>query len=226
MKLTDQQLEQAAKQVAKAMGSAPFSEAEKTFSSAFEEKMARMLKKQHRRKNLRVFARSAAAVLLVVIMLCGTVLTFDAEARTEALYHWQRLSHRTGNYQFDGVDVQTPLAEYAVTAKDCSRTINASEGKYCLQMYERGETVFFLKYCRMVASENFSISIPYWDRESSSHTVAINGMEGHLYRSSTAVRPSTLVWMDTESGIAFILFGTLASDDLIALAESVQPIKE
>lgn len=225
MKFTDQQLEQAAKQVTHALGSAPFVEEEQVFSPAFEARIERLLHTQRRKKLLNTLVRSAAAVLMMVIILCGTVLTFDAEARAGVLYHWRSFSLRTGSYSFTNAEVDIPLEEYIVTAEGCTCTINVAEGKYCLQMYESDNHVFFLKYCRMVSSQNFTISTPFWDKDASISKVTINGLEGDLYRTSVATRPNTLVWMDTNSGIAFILFGAMPCNDLIALAESIRPVQ-
>ena len=116
MKSTDQQLEQAAKQVTHALGSAPFVEEEQAFSPAFEAKIERLLRTECRKRQLKTFARSAAAIILVLVMLGGSFLLLNTEARAFTLSWCRKIIGNRYSYTFTGDHTGETLPQVEITA--------------------------------------------------------------------------------------------------------------
>ncbi len=235
MKLTDQQLELAAKQVTKAMGNAPFSEEEQTFSPEFEKKVARMLKKQRHGTSLRAFARSAAAIVLALVMLGGSFLLLNTEARAFTLSWYRKVIGNRYSYTFTGDHEGEPLPQFEITA--------LPEG-YVLYQDSESDQTRLLRYRKPVEGKStiIPLSLEYsWMQdgfatmllEDNLHTltctqVTVNGCPADLYRSVSnrnSIRNHYLLWMDEESGIFFYLSTRLSAEETIAIAESIHPLK-
>ncbi len=235
MKFTDQQLEQAVKQVTHSLGSAPFAEKEQAFSPAFEAKIERLLRTEHRKKQLKTFTRSAAAIILALVMLGGSFLLLNTEARAFTLSWCRKIIGNRYSYTFTGDHTGETLPQVEITA--------LPEG-YVLYQDSKGDQTRLLRYRKPVEGKStiIPLSLEYsWMQdgfatmllEDNLHTltctqVTVNGRPADLYRSVSnrnSIRNHYLLWMDEDSGIFFYLSTRLSAEETIAVAESIRPVK-
>lgn len=235
MKLTDRQLEQAAKQVRNALGSAPFAEEEQEVSPAFEARMTSLLQQQKRRKWFRRIACTAASLLLFLVIGGGLFLTFDLEARAMAMAWCRSVSAEKYTYRFTEDRRGQPLPDYEATW--------LPEG-YChsrTRRYKNTTLVGYKKedpkarYVIPMGFEYFWISDQvtmivgkYGGHTVTEQAVTVNGIPAHLYEDFNPWNETThyiLVWMDQEAGLVFRLGTSLSAEETIAVAESIRPVK-
>ena len=85
MKISDKDLEQAAKKVCSSLSEELPAISNEPFSPAFEEKMEQLLRTEHQNKRWKVFARNTAAIVVVLLTLGGSILLLNTEARALTL---------------------------------------------------------------------------------------------------------------------------------------------
>lgn len=235
MKLKDSDLTRAAKQVAAAMGSAPFSEEEQAFSPAFEGRMARMMRQHKRRRLLKKAVCAVASVLLVLVTAGGLFLTFDLEAQAAVRAWYRSISAERYTYHFTEDRRGQPLPDYKATW--------LPEGYRHSQTrrYENTTLVGYKKedpkarYIIPMGLEYFWISdqVTMIVREFGGHSVneyevTVNGIPAHLYEDFNPWNETThyvLVWIDQEAGLVFRLGTSISAEETIAVAESVRPVE-
>ncbi len=237
MKLTDQQLEQAAKQVINALGSAPFAEEEQTVSPAFEEQMARLLKQRKRRKWLKRIACSAASVLLLLVIGGGLLLTFDLEAQAIAGAWYRSVSAERHTYRFTEDRRGQPLPDYEATwipegyrYTKTTRFKNTTRVGYRKESrYERYITPMGFEYFWISDQVTMLVHVgDYGGHTITEQPVTVNGNTAYLYEDINRwnnTRNYDLVWIDREAGLVFRLGTSLSAEETIAVAESIRPVK-
>ena len=235
MKFTDQQLEQAAKQVTHALGSAPFVEEEQVFSPAFEERMTRLMKQQNRRKWLKRIACSAASVLLLLVIGGGLFLTFNLEARALAQAWYRCVSARRYTYHFTEDRRGQPLPDYEATwLPEGYRHTSTRRYKNTVRVGYQKQSPN-ARYIIPIGLEYFWISDQmsmivgeYGDHKLIPQEVTVNGSPAQLYEEINlrdGSRDYDLVWIDQEVGLVFRLATSLSAEETIAVAESIRPVK-
>lgn len=82
-----------------------------------------------------------------------------------------------------------------------------------------GERIIF-QYSK--AGEESWIGI---DNEKTNYrAIETEGKEGHMLQAADSLQPSQFLWVDEDRGIAFLLMGQVAPEELIAIAASVEQV--
>jgi len=235
MKFDDKQLEQAAKELSRAMGAAFTPPEEPAFSPAFEEKMERLLKKQRRQKMLKRLACGAASILLLLVMAGGLFLTFDLEARAMAQAWYRSVSAGRYTYRFTEDRRGQPLPDYEATwLPEGYRHTSTRRYKNTVRVgYQKQPPN--ARYITPMGLEYFWISDQmtmivgdYGGHSVLTREVTVNGNPAQLYEDinpRNGSRDYDLVWIDQEAGLVFRLATSLSAEETIAVAESIRPVK-
>lgn len=234
MRFDDKQLEQAAKELSRAMGTSLPEPEEQVFSPAFEGKMKQLLKKQRRHKFLKCAVYSAASILILLVMVGGLFLTFNLEARAMVQAWYRSVSAEKYTYRFTEDRRGQPLPDYEATW--------LPEG-YCHSRTRRYKNTTLVGYKKEDPKARYIIPMGFeyfWisDQvtmivgEYGGHTVTqqevtVNGKPAHLYEDFNPWNETlhyVLVWVDQEAGLVFRLGTSLSAEETIAVAESIRPI--
>lgn len=191
-----------------------------TFSSAFERKMKKLIRRADHPIRYRI-AQAAACFLLAALLSGCTVLAVSPEARA-AFVGWVRETYESWFvYRYSGEE-QPPSEDtvYAPTwVPDGYEEIVAPQvGTYIRSQYENNEnellTVSYLK-----GTEKSSLNVE-WEgaivQESS-----VGNLPADLYLNPND-GPSILVWTDYERDVAFWITAPLSEGELVKVAESIQ----
>lgn len=231
MILRDKDLEQAAKQVCRSLAEDHPEVSTEPFSPAFEASMERLLRTERHRNRWKALARSAAAILLILATLGGSVLLLNTEARALTLSWCRKIIGNRYSYTFTGDHTGETLPQVEITLP---------EG-YVLYHDSKGDKTRLLRYRKPVEGKStiIPLSLEYsWMQdgfaamlvEDTLHTltytqVTVNGCPADLYRSVTknsSIRNCYLLWMDEDTGIFFYLSTRLSPEETIAVAESIR----
>jgi hypothetical protein len=235
MKISDKDLEQAAKIVCSSLSEELPAISNEPFSPAFEEKMEQLLRTEHQNKRWKVFARNTAAIVVVLLTLGGSILLLNTEARALTLSWCRKIIGDRYSYTFTGDHTGERLPDVEITA--------LPEG-YVLYDDSNGDKTRLLRFRKPVEGKStiIPLSLEYsWmqddfatmilDDEYNSLTcmqVTVNGCPADLYLSvskKTSIRHHYLLWMDEDSGIFFYLNTRLPAEETIAVAESIHIVK-
>lgn len=74
-------------------------------------------------------------------------------------------------------------------------------------------------------TENSSGSLSVFANEEDVQEVTVNGVSADLYVGENEDSTSIVVWMDPETTALLSVTGDLPADELLALAETVRPVK-
>lgn len=195
-------------------------ECEHEFSSLFQKKMRRTLRKA-KHPIICKLPKRVACLILVVILVSGTWLTVDAEARA-AFFSWVREQYETFvKYKFTGnVPNEDDIVEYELTwlpegyfelenhaLAGSTIVIYESEAGQIIQFsYSQGEdaTSLFIK-------SNYSSIFP----------IKLENVVADYYEAEDQSEANALVWMSEDGEIMFCITAYEPKDVLAKMAESV-----
>ena len=190
------------------------------FSSAFEKKMQKLIRRANHPIRYRV-AQVAACLLLAALLSGCTVLAVSPEARA-AFVGWIRETYESWFvYRYTGEEQPIPGdAVYAPTwvPEGYEEIVTPQVGTYVRSQYENDSsellTVSYLK-----GTEKSSLNVE-WEgaivQESS-----VGNLPADLYLNPND-GPSILVWTDYERDVAFWITAPLSEGELVKVAESIQ----
>lgn len=189
------------------------------FSTRFERKMNRVIRRTNHPVLYRVL-RSAASIFLVMMLGFGSVLAINADAR-EIVFGWVRNQYESFyNYLFDGPSNREDSTQYYPGwVPDGHRLITTYEidGGESYIYYDENERITQFSYSSNPASlEMYIQCVGYEQRE-----VIINGLVGVLYISPNDSEASELVWEDNEKGVIFNVSAHIGEKELIRMAEKI-----
>ena len=219
--ITDEMLAQAAAELADAINAslpAP-EECHHQFSAKFERKMKRLIYRTNHPIQHRIL-RSAASILLVILLGFSSVLAVSVEAR-EAVFGWIKEQYESFyEYFFDGQPVdEEPAAYYPEWMPDGfnhEATFEIAGGEILLYVGSDG-TIAEFSYS--TAPENFSILIE--NVECEHQPVVIHGFEGTLYIPADPSLSSGVIWVDDATNTIFHVSASIETDLILKIAEHI-----
>ena len=158
----------------------------------------------------------------------GCFLGSNAQAR-EGLWGWIRDSFEgSQNYSFQSTPIPSgDLPAYTMDVPEeyhyvADQSIQSTE--YAALTYENDAgNILALDY--QYETENSSGSLSVFADEEDVQEVTVNGVSADLYVGENEDSTSIIVWMDPETTALLSVTGDLPADELLALAETVRPVK-
>lgn len=232
--ISDERLKQAVHEAAEALDrSLPDPEA-CTYepSPEFEARMQTLIRemgeKRERKERRRKLAHRAACLAIAVVACGGCFLGSNAQAR-EGLWGWIRDSFEgSQNYSFQSTPIPSgDLPAYTMDVPEeyhyvADQSIQSAE--YAALTYENDAgNILALDY--QYETENSSGSLSVFADDEDVQEVTVNGVSADLYMGEDEDSTSIVVWMDPETTALLSVTGDLPADELLALAETVRPVK-
>ena len=199
---------------------------EPEFSPAYRAARARLLRSPFRSTAgwARRAVRWAACAGLVLCLSAGSVFLFSPSARAWAVRMWSIWHREYTEYNFhgDGTD-PAPLGvwrpSYVPEGYTVWKSNHYPEMSYIDYTNDKGS---LLSVTYLPLNESGSILL---DNEHSVHSsVTVNGCSADLYTAIEADDPSILVWADEKAEVVFSLHGVLNTEELLRMAESIEPV--
>lgn len=219
--ITDEMLAQAAAELADAINaSLPTpEECHHQFSAKFERKMKRLIYRTNHPIQHRIL-RSAASILLVILLGFSSVLAVSVEAR-EAVFGWIREQYESFyEYFFEGQPGnEEPAAYYPEWLPDGFKheaTFDIAGGETLLYVGSDG-TIAEFSYS--TAPESFSMLIE--NVECEQQPVVIHGYEGTLYIPTDPSLSSGVIWVDDATNTIFHVSASIETDQILKIAEHI-----
>lgn len=231
MKITDEMLfEHAAEARDIWLGSLPSNDEipDIQCSKRFERKMQKLIKEQHRtprvNKILRYMKQTIAAVLAVVVISFGGLMTVEAyrEQVIEIVIHvFNELTcYRFSSEVPNSEETELPEVSFGYVPhgmKEIENRLSTSNRRYILFETEDG-TFFELTQWSVVADGNYGMILDTEDSEYKTGT--INGYEAFFNEKNGH---GTILWM--IDNIVYRLFGNIGVDELKTVAEKINIIQ-
>lgn len=191
------------------------------FSSSFQKKMRRTLRKANHPMIYKLPKRVACFVL-VAILGSGTWLAVDAEARA-AFFAWVREQYETFvEYRFVGDTLkENGAAEYELTwlpegySLQKEHTLNS--GTYLTYTDDLGQRITF-SYLEGSDITSLFVASDY----ESVYSVQIGNNHAEFYQAGQETSSNALVWLSEAEEVCFCITASFSEDTMIKLAESVQ----
>lgn len=209
---------QAAQEYVQALSDSLEAPEEHRFSRRFEKKMQRLLTKAAHPVWV-AFGRAVASLAVVILVLFGSVLAVDVEARELFLGWFQQQAD--GAIHFSSRNPSQEDTQYQLT------WIPEGYEFYDLVQEQDGETVLYanaagdlLRFTYLHSSENGETYLFTGDHDEKQ--VSVQGMTGTLYLPHDTINGKDLIWQN-EAGTLFEISGRCDENVLLRVAESVTP---
>ena len=201
-------------------------ECERVFSSRFEEKMKKMIRREKLKAQSRRLIRSAAAVLLVIVLGFGSFLAANAEARA-SFFGWIREVYQSSIvYRYLGDDTSAskiPEYELGLLPEGFLCTVSQKDDLSGFKVYECNDDVIFFSY--YLAHENiysqYIIDPSIYDYS----PVTVNGLAADFYLSTDPSETNELIFNDKRTGVVFELSSFLDEVTMLQIAENIAPVE-
>ncbi len=223
---SDRELEQAAEQLGRAMLDAlpEADEPPHVFSESFEKKMDALLRKERTRQAGLRWVRGVAAVLAVALILSGTWLLTDTEARADFRRWYRNAIGGDTVYRYYGAEhgEALPALEPGYLPEDYRYQKSLAETDYSMRLiYQSDEdgTFLFIVYGFMDEATEGTVTS---DFATYGETVPVAGTVGDFYPGSDG-GSSVLVWFDEEAGIQFSIQANRDLETIVKVAEGLRP---
>ena len=220
--IDDEQLAQAAAELANAIyESTPTSEVPAhQFSKRFEKKMARLIQKTKHPTRYR-FLRTAACFILILTIGFVSVITVNAEAR-EFIEGWVKEQYKSFSRYFFPNDAEPnePVKYQLGWLPDGCEFVTSFEidGGETYIYTDEQETLIHFTYISETYNTQAFVSSDGYVNES----VLVSGYPGDLYLANNPNDTSTIVWINTEKNVLYIVSGDFNAEELIKIAESIK----
>jgi|GEM_PF-4163501 len=167
--------------------------------------------------------RRLAAAAAVVVLILGTTLTVNAGIREKVLELFRTIRTNQIDYNFEDSIEATVTKLPQLNADKHYDGFEAEEiydvGEYRDEFYINeitGDSIFYT--CATINSfAEFGVGGNIETRE----TVDVHGFEGDLYHTTENVPENTLIWVDTEQNIAFMISTTLSVEDVYDMVDLI-----
>ncbi len=192
---------------------------EHQFSSRFERKMERLIRRVNHPVRYQVL-RSAAAIILVLLTLFGAVLAVSPEARARVV-GWVRRTF----FEFSQYENHTPIdpnARYVYTLPEVPEgyallsTIEKENGK--LYVFANDGNKIRFSYTYSVEGSSLFIEVEDYDIS----VAAVGQCAAEVYIAKNSDETNMIVWQDPSEGVLFYISAMLDRSALIELAENVE----
>lgn len=161
--------------------------------------------------------RTAAAILLALILCFSAYLTANAQARGALVRWWKELTGSGAVYWFEGSGQASEEVVYApgwlpdgLDLKD-----EALRGGFASYLYQGEAGMLAFEYSAGDVNGAYEIV-----GEGEGTSVSVNGLAGWLHEDEGRVN---LIWTNEEAGIVFTIGSDLPADIVLRVAESVTP---
>ena len=170
-----------------------------------------------------VFTKRLAAFLAVIILILGTTLTVNAGIREKVLDLFRTIRTNQIDYNFED-SIETTVTKLPQLNADkhydgfvAEEIFDAGEfrNEYYLNQLTGDSIVFTCTATNSLAE--FGVGGNIETRE----TVDVHGFEGDLYHTTENVPENTLIWVDTEHNIAFMISTTLSVEDIYDMVDLI-----
>ena len=191
-----------------------------TFSSAFERKMKKLIRRADHPIRYRI-AQAAASLLLVALLSGCTVLAVSPEARAAFVGWIKEFQQKWYSYQYIGERDAVPKDTiYCPTwLPKGYQEIKAPElGDFVYALYEN-ENGSRLAFTYQVGLEELTFRVE-WEKAQIQHPFVAD-VQADLFL-NTAGGANAIVWTDEAKGAVFLIAAQLDGKDLVRVAESVQ----
>ena len=173
-----------------------------------------------------VWARRCVAACLICVLGLGVVLAASPEARARLLRWVETWQGSQITYTYIGDPLKEPIPHYQITAlpegfaEDPDQLFDETD--YMQRSYRRDDQLIILSYIYM-QGDNFSLYDMGEDMEISE--IKVNGNPGKFYMSDDPELWSVIEWVAPESSIHFSIDACGTREELLGLAESVEPVE-
>lgn len=216
--MTEKQLRQAAEEYVQALAEGLDAPEEHTFSRRFERGMRGLLAKSAH-PAWAAFGRAVASFAMVMLVLFGSVLAVDAEAR-ELFLGWFR-QQMDGAVHFSSRNPSQEDTQYQLTwipeGYEFYDSMQLDGGEDILYVNEAGD---FFAFSYQHSSENGETY--FFPGEHEEKHVSVQGTTGTLYLPHDKTNGKDLIWQN-EAGTLFEISGRCDEAVLLRAAESVSP---
>lgn len=197
-----------------------------SFSTTFEEKMAKLL---HRRKRLPVYrGLQRAACLFLALLLGGALLlSTNAQAR-EALFGWVREQAESAQrYFFQGEGIPTTsIVHYQIDVPEGYWLDDQMQGESYFYFFYANEDGLYLDFLYQYNTVNSSGETYITDTNATMIETEVHGNPADLYIADDPNASNTIIWTDKKTGALIEVTAFLPQDELMSLAESVTPVEK
>ena len=190
-----------------------------TFGKRFEKQMGRLIAKTAH--PLRTAMLRAAASFAAVLLLFGSVLAVDADAR-KAFLGWMEERFDTSiSFSASGKTHNSVQAEYTLgwvpEGYRFDEILDETDGQTVFYINDNGD---YFRFTYLYASANSNLYLLTRDGYDTKD-VSVNGMLGTLYLPHNAADGAELVWQNAD-GTLFEISGKCEETVLIRAAENIQ----
>ena len=219
--MDEETLSQAAAQAAELLSDAlpKLEDCSHEFSPRFRRRMQRLMFRQQHPILMRGL-QSAAAVLLTITVLFGSLLAVSTKAR-EFVSGWVKTRIETiYHFHYEGDAAQTASTEYILGWIPDGYTLIdifelPSEKWYTYANEGSNWTLTFLYSADSSGADIYILNADCTQKE-----VTVNGLPATLYIPSNDDSPA-IIWEDREKGVFFLITAHVSEDVLIKMAENV-----
>lgn len=188
------------------------------FSARFTKKMNKLVRRTKHPTVYRVL-RSAAAIVLIIAALFGTLLVVSPEARAK-VFGW--IHEMAGIYHHYAPSETTPdntdVDYYLPAVPDGYTLVEESEiGSGKVYIYFSPTNLLQFEYLLSANNELFINPEGEYKEE-----VTIGSVVGTLYIADDDSKNNQIVWLSEDESVLFTISANLEKDELVALAESVK----
>lgn len=188
------------------------------FSEKFEKKMNRLIRRVTHPIRYNIL-RTAAAILIAILTLFGSIFTLSPEVRANVISWVKSAFHEFFQYSSTGTNEATEYEYYLDEIPGDYRELNVldrKDGKTYLYANSMGNILqFTYAYgARMdsvfVKTENYTQS-----------TGIVNGIVADIYLTTQENETNAIIWRDPDTDTLLCINTKADQDSLIALAETV-----
>ena len=197
-----------------------------TFSPAFLNRMEALLRRRKRAPVYRVL--KGVACFFLAFLLGGTIfLSTNAQAR-EAFFGWVREQAEGAQRYFHQGDVtsSSDIVHYQIDVPDGYWLEDTLYSDALVDEYYMNKDGLLIGFSYQYEIENSVSEIYIDDTDATTIQTEVHGNSADLYIAHDPEGSNTVIWMDKETGALLEVTAFLPQDELMALAESVTPIKK
>lgn len=224
--VTDKMLQQAAGEVELAMLNALSAKdiTPHQFSERFEKKMKKLINKVKHPIRYNVL-RSAAAIILIIFTVFGSLIAFSPEVRASVVGWFKETFYEFFQYSSLG-DIEPTEYDYRfATIPDGYKelqVIDSKDGKTYLYVNTTGNILQFA-YAYGGRADNLFVKTEAYTLVDG----AVNGVKADIYIASNSNEANVIIWRDPDTETLLCIHAKVEKELLMELAESVmKTVKE
>lgn len=197
-------------------------------SPAFERKIKHLIQRMKLRRIAGKVARTAAGILLTILVGAAAWLTFDVEARAAVKAWFMEFYEHNIVYRFceNAESDELPLYElgYIPDGFELEREVITEKFRALHYKNDKKGEVFVFEYTKYY--DDFIVNIWEGEDELPLESVEINGEGANYCAKKSKKDTNSLVWVDEVRKIIFTINSNLEKYEIIEIAEKVKWIKE